>query len=85
MTTLTKTFVTAAAFAAIATTAFAQIAWDFSPGGWPTPRKTLCLAAECDSARVEERDGDRKPTNVIIPGCQLDSSPASPERNGQPP
>ena len=30
MTTLTKTFITAAAFAAIAPTAFAQ--WDFSPG-----------------------------------------------------
>jgi hypothetical protein len=32
MTTLSKTLIAAAAFAAIATSAFSQVAWEFNPG-----------------------------------------------------
>jgi len=69
MTTLTKTFVTAAAFAAIATTAFAQIAWDFSPGmayTYSGPGKMSAAAMTGENHKAMMKHARRVPKNTTL-------------------
>jgi hypothetical protein len=56
MTTLSKTLIAAAAFAAIATTAFSQVPWEFNPGMaymYSGPGKMMSLAMESGAKNHE--------------------------------
>ena len=69
MTTLTKTFITAAAFAAIAPTAFAQIAWEFGPGIAYTcsgPGKMSAAAMTGENHKAMMKHAKRVPKNTTV-------------------
>jgi hypothetical protein len=76
VTTLIKTLITAAAFAAIATTAFAQIAWGFSPGmaytyGGPGKMSAIAMTGENHKAMMKHARRVPKNTTFFLDNGEL--------------
>ena len=66
MTTLSKTLIAAAAFAAVATTAFSQVPWEFNPGMaymYAGPGKMMAMAM----AAGEKNHGAMMKNAVKVP------------------
>ena len=70
MKTLTKTLIASAAFAAIATSAFSQVAWEFNPGMaymYSGPgQKMTAMAANEKSHAAMMKHATKLPSNTIF-------------------
>jgi hypothetical protein len=71
MTTLSRTMIAAAAFAAIATSAFSQIAWEFNPGmaymyAGPGKMSAMAMASGEKNHEAMMRQATRVPNNTVF-------------------
>jgi hypothetical protein len=71
MTTLSKTLIAAAAFAAMATSAFAQVPWEFNPGmaymySGPGKMTTMAMAAGDKNHAAMMKRARKVPANTIF-------------------
>jgi hypothetical protein len=71
MTTLSKTLIAAAALAAMATSAFSQVPWEFNPGmaymySGPGKMTTMAMAAGAKSHEAMMKRAKKVPANTIL-------------------
>jgi hypothetical protein len=71
MTTLTKTVIAAAAFAAIATAAFSQVAWEFNPGmaymyAGPGKMTAMVMASGNKNHEAMMKNATKVPNNTVF-------------------
>ncbi|MGB8401238.1 hypothetical protein [Bradyrhizobium sp.] len=71
MTNLSKTVIAAAAFAAIATSAFSQVAWEFNPGmaymyGGPGKMTAMAMASGAKNHDAMMKRATRVPHNTVF-------------------
>ena len=71
MTTLSKTMITAAAFAAIATSAFSQVPWEFNPGmaymyGGPGKMMAMSMASGMKNHEAMMKKAAKVPNNTVF-------------------
>ena len=71
MTTLSKTLIAAAAFAAVATTAFSQVPWEFNPGmaymySGPGKMMAMAMASNGKNHGAMMKDAKRVPNSTVF-------------------
>jgi hypothetical protein len=71
MTSLSKTLIAAAAFAAVATTAFSQVPWEFSPGmaymyAGPGKMSAMAMAATPKNHDAMMKNARKVPNNTVF-------------------
>ncbi len=71
MTTLSKTLIAAAAFAAIATSAFSQVPWEFNPGmaymySGPGRMMAMAMAAGPKNHEMMMKHATKVPSNTVF-------------------
>jgi hypothetical protein len=71
MTTLSKTLIAAAALAAMATTAFSQVPWEFNPGmaymyGGPGKVMSMAMASGPKNHDVMMKNAKKVPHNTVF-------------------
>jgi hypothetical protein len=71
MTTLSKTLIAAAALAAMATTAFAQVPWEFNPGmaymyGGPGKLMAMATASGVKNHDAMMKNAKKVPHNMVF-------------------
>lgn len=71
MTTLTKTVIAAAAFAAIATSAFSQVIWEFNPGmaymyAGPGKMTAMVMASGDKNHEAMMKNAAKVPSNTVF-------------------
>jgi len=71
MTTLTKTVIAAAAFAAIATSAFSQVVWEFNPGmaymyAGPGKMTAMVMASGNKNHEAMMKNATKVPNNTVF-------------------
>ncbi len=71
MTRLSKTLVAAAALAAMATTAFSQVPWEFNPGmaymyGGPGKMMSMAMASGSKNHDAMMRNAKKVPPNTVF-------------------
>lgn len=71
MTTLSKTLIAAAAFAAIATSAFSQVAWEFNPGmaymyGGPGKMMSMAMASGAKNHDAMMKGAKKVPNGSVF-------------------
>ena len=71
MTTLSKTLIAAAAFAAVATTAFSQVPWEFNPGmaymySGPGKMMAMAMAAGEKNHGAMMKNAAKVPHNTVF-------------------
>jgi hypothetical protein len=71
MTTLSKTLIAAAAFAAVATTAFSQVPWEFNPGmaymyAGPGKMSAMAMAATPKNHEAMMKSAVKVPNNTVF-------------------
>jgi hypothetical protein len=71
MTTLSKTLIAAAALAAMATTAFSQVPWEFNPGmaymyGGPGKMMAMAMASGAKNHDAMMKSAKKVPNNTVL-------------------
>lgn len=71
MTTLSKTLIAAAALAAMATSAFSQVPWEFKPGmaymyGGPGKMTAMAMASTPKNHEMMMKDARKVPGNTVF-------------------
>ena len=71
MTTLSKTLIAAAAFAAVATSAFSQVSWEFNPGmaymySGPGKMMAMAMASAPKNHEMMMKHATKVPSNTVF-------------------
>ena len=71
MTTLSKTLIAAAAFAAVATSAFSQVPWEFNPGtaymyAGPGKMSAMAMASSPNNHDAMMKNAKKVPENTVF-------------------